>query len=87
MMIAEALLVFTITWWVALFVSLPVKVEMHAADEYSVGCDSGAPKKTYLLVKVLIVTAGAALITGLYCYFKHTGYVDRVFAILFEIAP
>ncbi|WP_275973578.1 DUF1467 family protein [Anaplasma phagocytophilum] len=85
--IAEALLVFVVTWWIALFISLPINVEMNETEGPVVGCASSAPKRAHLAIKTLIVTATASLLTCLYCYFKYKGYVDKVFAVLYDLAP
>ncbi|MDB1135629.1 DUF1467 family protein [Candidatus Anaplasma sp. TIGMIC] len=85
--IAEALLVFIIIWWVTLFIALPIGVEMYESESTPAGCASSAPKKAYLALKALIVTGIAIVMTGLYCYLKIKGYVDIVFSIMFELAP
>ncbi|MCU7611113.1 DUF1467 family protein [Anaplasma capra] len=85
-MIAGAFLVFTITWWIALFVALPVGVEVDT-KQYPVGCASSAPKKAYLAVKILVVTAISAICAGLYCYLKYAGYLDADFSFLYDLVP
>ena len=86
-MIAESLLVFTVTWWIALFVSLPICVEVDESENRPKGCASSSPKKAHLLIKVSIVTGISVAITALYCYMKHLGYVDALFAILYKLSP
>ena len=86
-MIAEALLVFTVSWWIALFIALPIRVEVDESSDKPLGCASSAPKNARLLLKVLVATGISLVLTSLYCYLKHKGYVDVVFSVLYKLAP
>ncbi|AGZ79186.1 hypothetical protein U370_04405 [Anaplasma marginale str. Dawn] len=83
-MVAGALLVFTITWWVAIFIALPINIEVDAQPQ--AGFASSAPKRAHLGVKVLIVTIISAIFSGLYCYLKYAGYLADL-SFLYDLVP
>ncbi|ABD45341.1 hypothetical protein ECHHL_0945 [Ehrlichia chaffeensis str. Heartland] len=70
----EDVVFFIISWWVVLFLILPIKVEV--SDSPVIGTASSAPVKSYLLVKSIIATVTSMLLTGLYIYLKIKGYID-----------
>ncbi|MGN7661783.1 MAG: DUF1467 family protein [Anaplasma sp.] len=84
-MIAGALLVFTITWWVALFIVLPIGIEEDPNP--TTGCASGAPKNTHVLIKIIIVTVISALLTCVYCYLKAHGRLNINPEIFYNLVP
>ncbi|MGN7618918.1 MAG: DUF1467 family protein [Ehrlichia sp.] len=65
---------FIVSWWIVLFVLLPIKVEVH--DNPPVGIASSSPVKSYLLVKLIIATLISAILTVLYVYLKIRGYIN-----------
>ncbi|CEI85068.1 DUF1467 family protein [Ehrlichia minasensis] len=65
---------FIISWWIILFLILPIKVEVP--DDPVIGTASSAPVKSYLLIKSVIATVASVLLTGLYVYLKMKGYID-----------
>ena len=83
-MVAGALLVFTITWWAAIFIALPINIEVDAQPQ--VGCASSAPKRAHLAAKVFIVTIIAAICSGLYCYLRYAGYLADL-SFLYDLVP
>ena len=58
----EMLVVFTITWWMVFFITLPFGVT--APENPQVGHDAGAPDNSRLVIKALITTAIAGALTG-----------------------
>jgi len=64
--LVSGIVVFTCIWWVVFFMALPFGVT-HQVDQGK-GYDPGAPKKPYLLIKVSITTAIAALLWLLFNY-------------------
>ncbi|MFQ5984147.1 MAG: DUF1467 family protein [Alphaproteobacteria bacterium] len=58
----QALVIFSITWWLAFFVTLPFGVKRPQAAEP--GHEPGAPEHPRLWVKAGIATAAAATVTG-----------------------
>ena len=62
--IFEAIVVFVISWWVVFLPSLSAGTRsQHEAGAVSPGSERGAPEKISWTPKILIATAGAALIT------------------------
>ena len=57
------LVIFTVTWWMVFFMTLPFGVS--AAAEPMPGHDGGAPEKPRLWLKATITTAIAGALTGL----------------------
>lgn len=61
---------FTITvtylliWWVVIFLTLPFGAKLP--EEVGEGHSQGAPARTHLLVKALVTTVVAALLTWLF---------------------
>lgn len=56
------LVVFTIVWWMVFFITLPFGVSRVENPEE--GHDAGAPENPRLLIKAVISTAIATLLTG-----------------------
>ena len=65
---------FIVSWWVILFIILPIKIEVP--DDPQIGTASSAPVKSYLLVKSIIATVLSVILTALYVYLKIKGYID-----------
>ncbi|GAT76904.1 hypothetical protein EHRUM4_00990 [Ehrlichia ruminantium] len=65
---------FIVSWWIILFLILPIKVEVP--DNPEIGIASSAPIKSYLLIKTIITTITSILLTVLYIYLKAKGYID-----------
>ncbi|MGN7678575.1 MAG: DUF1467 family protein [Anaplasma sp.] len=84
-MVAGALLVFTITWWVALFIALPIGIEEDPNP--TAGCASGAPNNARVPIKIIIVTMISALLTCVYCYLKFHGHLDINPEIFYSLVP
>nr|WP_238523293.1 DUF1467 family protein [Anaplasma centrale] len=75
---------FTITWWVAIFIALPINIEVDANPQ--VGCAGSAPRNAHLAAKVLIVTIISSMCAGLYCYLKYVGYLADL-SFLYDLVP
>ncbi|KJV65716.1 MULTISPECIES: DUF1467 family protein [Ehrlichia] len=73
-MVIENIVFFIVSWWVILFLILPIKVKV--SDNPVVGVASSAPIESYLFIKSIIATVTSALLTGLYVYLKIKGYID-----------
>ncbi|QGR02172.1 DUF1467 family protein [Ehrlichia ruminantium] len=65
---------FIVSWWIILFLILPIKVEVP--DKPELGTASSAPIKSYLSIKMIITTVISTLLTILYIYLKIKGYID-----------
>ena len=50
----ESFVIYVVVWWVLFFVSLPIGI--RRSHSFIPGQDSGAPEKTYLWKKFLIVS-------------------------------
>ncbi len=74
MNISSLIIVFSMTWWMIFFMSLPIGVKKPTKVEE--GCDPGAPEKSNILLKMIISTILAIIITGLYFIFGAQ-YIDN----------
>ncbi|MEZ5839630.1 MAG: DUF1467 family protein [Hyphomicrobiales bacterium] len=71
MSIASALAIFFIIWWLTLFAVLPWRVSTQADEgEIVPGSNPSAPARPRILVKLAVTTVVAAVIFGLFLYFK-----------------
>ncbi len=50
----ESFVIYVVIWWILFFVSLPIGI--RRSHSFTPGQDSGAPEKTYLWKKFLIVS-------------------------------
>ena len=62
MALFECFVIYIVVWWVLFFISLPLGVKK--SENLLPGHDSGAPEKTYLWKKFIIVS----LITLIFTY-------------------
>jgi predicted secreted protein len=70
----EVCFIFVVSWWMLLFILLPIKA--GAAAEQASGHEYySAPPKAYLKQKLLGATLLAALLTGLLAYLIHNGTI------------
>jgi predicted secreted protein len=58
--------IYVVVWWIAIFAVLPIGVRSQdEAGAVAPGSDPGAPAAPRLLMKALVTTIIAALVTGL----------------------
>jgi predicted secreted protein len=62
MSLFECFIIYIIIWWILFFISLPIGVKK--SKELIAGQDAGAPEKTYLWKKFIIVS----IITLIFTY-------------------
>ena len=84
----SAFVVFSVTWFIALYCLLPIGVrsQEEAGDDIPVGAMAGAPSKPNLRLKALGATVIAALFTALIWYLISEriltlGALDRLFGV------
>jgi predicted secreted protein len=65
--------VFTIVWWLVLFMVLPFGAA--PPDEVEPGMATSAPAKPRMAIKVAITTVLAALVTGLITWLMQSGLI------------
>jgi predicted secreted protein len=63
--------VFTIVWWLILFMVLPFGAA--PPDEVEPGMATSAPAKPRMAIKLAVTTLLAALVTALVAWLMHTG--------------
>ena len=68
MQIFSYFLIFVAIWWVLFFIFLPIKNE--TPKEWHVGNANSAPIKSYLLIKVIIVSVLSFIILITLIYFR-----------------
>lgn len=66
------IVVFVISWWMVLFIALPVGVKPEENPQG--GNIKGAPKNPALGKKIIITTIISSVITALYFYLLLNGY-------------
>lgn len=88
MNLVSAFVVFSVTWFVALYCLLPIGVrsQEEAGDDIPEGAMAGAPSKPNLRIKAIGATVIAALFTGLMWYLVNERIltmdaIDRLFGI------
>jgi len=64
-----------VVWWITLFMVLPfgVKNASEAGTDVAEGHDAGAPVATRWLIKILINTVLAAVVTAGIAWLAHSG--------------
>lgn len=84
----SAFVVFSVTWFIALYCLLPIGVrsQEEAGDDIPVGAMAGAPSKPNLRLKAAGATVIAALFTALIWYLISEriltlGALDRLFGV------
>jgi predicted secreted protein len=65
--------VFTIVWWLVLFMVLPFGAA--PPDEVEPGMATSAPAKPRMAIKLAITTVLAALVTGLITWLMQSGLI------------
>ena len=82
----SAFVVFSVTWFVALYCLLPIGVcsQEEAGDDIPEGAMAGAPSKPNLRIKAIGATVISALFTALIWYLLNEGIltmdaIDRLF--------
>ena len=63
MSLFECFIIYIVIWWILFFISLPIGVKKSKNVE--LGHDSGAPEKTYLWKKFIIVSIITLILTYL----------------------
>lgn len=68
MNIAQAIIVFAISWWLVFLPSLSIGIQnqYESGAEFAEGSEEGAPVKPMLLKKAIWATIGATLLTALF---------------------
>ncbi len=66
--------VFTMAWWVLFFMALPFGA--HAPEQPDKGHAAGAPERPRLVLKAVVTTVLAALVTAGFGYALETGLID-----------
>jgi len=74
MSILNIALVFLISWWLGWFLTLPFGVK--TPDKVEPGHAAGAPDKPRLLVKAVISTGIACVITAVVVVIVQSGWID-----------
>lgn len=69
-----ALVVFVIAWWLIFFMTLPFGA--RPPDEPEAGHAASAPEKPRLVLKALVTTVLAALVTAGFAYAIDSGLLD-----------
>jgi predicted secreted protein len=69
-------LTFVIIWWLILFMVLPFGASPLADEEVTPGQARSAPAKPRMLIKILITTALAAVVTAALIWFLQSGLVQ-----------
>ncbi len=84
----SAFVVFSVTWFIALYCLLPIGVrsQEEAGDDIPVGAMAGAPSKPNLRLKAIGATVIAGLFTALIWYLVSEriltlGALDRLFGL------
>lgn len=67
MSIMNIIIVYSLSWWVILFIALPIGVK--TPDNPETGHASSAPEKPRIWMKIIAATFIAAIITVFYFYF------------------
>jgi predicted secreted protein len=65
--------VFTIVWWLILFMVLPFGAA--PPDEVEPGMATSAPAKPRMAIKLAVTTLLAALVTALVAWLMHSGLI------------
>ena len=73
MTFAQSIIVYAVSWWLILFMALPIGVEQQENPEP--GMERAAPKKTYLGRKCAAVTVLAAFATWAIDFVINSGIV------------
>ena len=74
MNLLSGLVVFTISWWLVLFMALPFGA--HPPAEPGRGHAASAPEKPRVGLKVLVATVLATLVTAAFLYGVDQGWLD-----------
>lgn len=84
----SAIVVFSVTWFLALYCLLPVGIrsQEEAGDDIPEGAMAGAPSKPNLKIKAIGATVISALVTGVIYYLVEEriltlGALDRLFGL------
>lgn len=76
MSVVGVIVVFMVTWWLVFFMVLPVGVRMEETLE--AGHASSAPRNPRIKAKMLLTTAVAVVLTGLFFFLMTQGYLDFI---------
>lgn len=69
--IMSCIVMFFSSWWIIFFIVLPIGIKPE--DEHVIGHDRGAPKKTNMKKKLIIVTSTASAFLLLYIAYMLLG--------------
>lgn len=68
------IVVYIISWWLILFITLPIGIQQDQNPQK--GNDSGAPKNAKIKLKITITSIAAFFITFAYFYMLKYGHFD-----------
>ena len=71
--IASLIVTFVVIWWMLLFISLPFGVRRE--ENPGLGHETGAPAKTHLKIKIMVVSILAAAITAGFYWAQANGLI------------
>jgi predicted secreted protein len=75
MTLIGSLAIYFVIWWIVLFAVLPFGVESQEPGEVTLGTDSGAPRETFMLRKLVVTSLIAGVIFAVvYVFFDVLGY-------------
>lgn len=66
----SSIVLYVMIWWIVLFTVLPFGIQKE--DQFVEGCDKGAPKNTYLGIKLLATSIIALILWSLATYILHS---------------
>ncbi len=73
---AEILVVYVIAWWLVLFMVLPFGISRVDPSTLLPGQDPGSPAKGRMILKLVITSAIALVILGIYYLVATSGLVS-----------
>jgi len=76
MSLFEIFVIYVVVWWILFFIFLPIGI--RRSNSFILGQDSGAPEKTYLLKKFLIVSVIALAFTFLIIYLINNKFISII---------
>ncbi|MFW5833411.1 MAG: DUF1467 family protein [Pseudomonadota bacterium] len=74
MTLVSAIVVFAISWWLVLFMTLPFGADPPEQPEK--GHAASAPEKPRIALKMAVATLAAVLLTGVFVYVVDQGWIS-----------
>jgi len=72
----ESFVIYVVIWWVLFFIFLPIGIKRSSS--FVPGQDSGAPEKTYLWKKILIVSFITLVLTYIIIYLINNKLISII---------